>query len=131
MELRERLNESSGHQHAGLVLPVRNDKGRGIDGADRMKRLIDEFESNREFSTTHFVFVSPSSWALATLLARHLVSVRPGALQGANISFVGTQEEGRQVAEAASRSGAQITLIDKAAPFPPGSLPEEVPEWFR
>lgn len=126
-ELRDRLSDSTGHPHAGLVLPA---AGAGGD-ADSITEMLDGFVEFRELYGDHFVFVSPSSPRLAELLGGHLAAMQPGSMRGARIAFVGSQEDGEKVNAAAAGSGAEILLIDKSVPFPPGSLPQAPPEWFR
>lgn len=131
VELRERLNEATGTRTGGLVLPAPGDSGRGVDGERGITIFLDEYVDARAYATEAYVFVSPSSEALADLLARHLSSKDVDAMKGAVIHFVGTPEQGKRVEVAAVRSGATISLIDKSVPFPPAELPVAAPAWFK
>lgn len=131
VELRGRLSDAAGHRYGGLVLPMTEQEGTGIDSADGIRSFLDEFHDKTYRMTEHYVFVSPSSEALADLLVDVLKAEKPGAMGDATIAFVGTKAEGERVRKAAATSGARIELIDKDVPFPPRTLPDAVPEWFR
>lgn len=130
VELRARLNESSGNQHAGAVLPARGDANH-TDSADQIMGMLDEFAADRQFSRGHFVFVSPSPEALAGVLEDKLRSVKPRAMEGARITFVGMPKDGFLVEAAAANSGADIVLLDIRAAVPGMVLRDPIPEWFR
>lgn len=130
VELRERLNVSSGHRYSGLVLPLPGD-GHYPDSADGIADSISDFADDPESSIGYFIFVSPSPERLANLLIEQMRTIKQGALKGAHIAFVGTPEQGAHVRVAAKKVGAEVILIDARVPFPGMPLSESMPEWFR
>lgn len=131
VELRDRLSDASGHGYRGDVVSPEELQGDDDSEFGTIVYLLGGYAGDNPYRADHFIFVAPDSQALAEALIRRLSGMESGALQGATIAFVGTPEQGRQVRAAATDSGAVVELIDKAIPYPAGTLPEEPPEWFQ
>ncbi|SKA15867.1 hypothetical protein [Novilysobacter spongiicola] len=130
VELRERLTESSGKQHAGRVLPAPGD-AEFADQEEWIKGMLDDVGGVRLSFGSHFVFASPSPEALARLLEEQLRSVEPRGMKGIRVTFVGLPEHGDRVKTAAAGSGAEIVLLDIRSAVPGMALRGPIPEWVR
>ncbi|TDK21053.1 hypothetical protein E2F46_15245 [Luteimonas aestuarii] len=131
VELRERLNDTTGLRHGGLVLAPPGSRVAGFDSVDSMRMFLDESVDNRLRAAEAYLLVSPSSEAVADALVDYLQSKRAGTMAGVVIRFVGTPSDAVRVEAAAAKPGAGVVLIDSASPFPPGELPQAAPDWFQ
>jgi hypothetical protein len=129
VELRARLDDTSGKDYAGKVYSTTPVQDYGYD-AESVLSSLEEFDADTDYSSSYFLFVSASSEALCRLLVTQLNSFEPNQLKGAHIAFVGTPEQAARLKTAASKSGAQVTLIDARNAIPGMTLPEQAPAWF-
>jgi len=129
-ELRERI-EGEDEQMVGMVLAAPGENP-GYHDADDIASWVEEFSGDGAFSGTALIVASPSSDKLAALLLQPLRAKAAGSMKKAHLVFVGTAAEGVQVIQAARRSGARVTVVDRTSPYPPGRpLPESPhPLWM-
>lgn len=73
---------------------------------------------------TRVYFGSPASVRLAELMVEELGKLRPGALQGYEIAFVGEAALDAEVEAAVQRTGATYSFVDIRKTIPGQSLPD-------
>jgi hypothetical protein len=130
MEIRDRIKKEK-EMMGGMVLAAPGAE-KGFHDAKSIAGWIDGYDSTQSYGFDSFVFSSPTSDRLATILAKSLRARRPGSMRGARIAFVGTPAEGVAVADAAAKAGAEFILIDRTQPVPPGkALPATPPELWQ
>lgn len=126
-EIRDRIaadEESMG----GMVLAAPG-ADPGFHDADDVTQWVEDYDGKQGYLGDSFIFSSPTSDRLADILVKPLRARTAGSMRGAHLVFVGTSAEGRRVANAARSSGAKVTVIDRAKPYPPGKpLPASPPE---
>lgn len=132
VELRERLNDATGQRHAGNLVPKDQLASDGGAGTDMFELVLGDFGDAQSGMGDHFMFVAQDSRLLADALSRFLAAKERGSLTGATIAIVGTPgQKAARLRDAATHVGAKIMLVDESVPYPAGSLPEAVPEWFQ
>jgi hypothetical protein len=125
-ELRDRI--ATGDEVIGGMVLAAPGADRGRHGAESIAGWIEHYDAEEEFSRS-FIFASPTSDRLATVIVDALRAREADTLAGAHLVFVGTREEGERVRAAAAHTGAKVTLVDRSVPFPPGEeLPALPPE---
>ncbi|TXI45391.1 MAG: hypothetical protein E6Q50_16540 [Lysobacter sp.] len=114
----------------GMVLAAPGED-KGWHDADAIRSTIESYDAASEFSDKHWIFTSPTSDALANVLAKALRAREAGSLKDLRIVFIGKPADGQMLIEAAQNTGATITVVDSTTPFPPGKpLPERTaPGW--
>jgi len=128
-ELRDRIVRGE-ERMGGMVLAAPGAKS-GFHTADAISAWIEDYDGKKIWSGKHFIFASPTSDQLAAILAKPLRAREAGSMKGVRIVFVGTPAEGQRVTEAAKRSGAEVTVIDRTKPFPAGTpLPKSPPAYW-
>lgn len=125
-ELRDRIAPED-QMMGGMVLAA-PDEDRGFHDADDISGMIERHDDDEKFAWASSILASPTSARLAALLVESLRERADSSMKNAHVVFVGTLSEGKQVIEAAKRSGAKISVVDRSTPFPPGEpLPQTPP----
>lgn len=128
-ELRERIVRGD-EMMGGMVLAAPG-ANPGFHTADAISNWIEDYDGDKAYSGKHFIVASPTSDRLSAILVKSLHVRAEGSMKGVRIVFVGTPAEGRPVTEAAKRSGAEVTIIDRTKPFPAGKpLPKSPPPFW-
>ncbi|TNJ34577.1 hypothetical protein [Arenimonas terrae] len=129
-ELRDRI-AGDDEPMGGMVLAAPGEDP-GFHESPDISDWILGYSPDKPYLGTRYILASPTSDRLAALLVKALRARSPGSMKNARIVFVGTPAEGKQVAEAAEATGAEIEVIDRTAVHPPGEpLPPSPPsEWM-
>ena len=118
-----------GERIRAMVL-VSSNEGPSRDNGHEIWTQIAEADTSRSYSARSFLFASPNPTRLTDVVARALAAKAPGSLSGARILFVGYPDANGRLAAAAAQSGAELSFIDPAKPYPPGTPLAEEPDPF-